>query len=195
MAPHPQYGSISNEGENEEPQASVELLPVSHTHSRQEDGSTNQGGRGPGSKVIWTRHHCISYTIAAVVCLFSAHYWHDRAGSFDGPHGGKAGTTDDSNGDADVAVHSTRRVPMPPPLSKLDPFSDLGFRSTTRTGLASPSAVWGEFLNSHGDSDGAENLDGGGGEMGRISKDNQSGFTALPTNQWYMVSDSLIINW
>mmetsp|Transcript_20014 Transcript_20014/g.37971 ORF Transcript_20014/g.37971 Transcript_20014/m.37971 type:complete len:1122 (-) Transcript_20014:162-3527(-) len=186
MAPHPQYGSISNEGENEEPQASVELLPVSHTHGRHEDGATNQGGQGPGSKVIWTRHHCISYTIAAVVCLFSAHYWHDRAESFDGPHGGKAGTTDDSNGDAGVAVHSTGRVPMPPPLSKLDPFSELGFRSTTRTGLASPSAVWGDFLNSHGDASDAENLDGGGGEMGRISKDHQSGFTALPTNEWYM---------
>ncbi len=95
---------------------------------------------------------------------------------------------DNSNDDGGVAVHSSGRVPMPPPLSKLDPFSDLGFRSTTRTGLASPSAVWGDFLNTYDASEEAGSINDESGDKGRKMKDNQTRFTPLPTNEWYMVS-------
>lgn len=59
---------------------------------------------------------------------------------------------------------------MPPALSNLDPASDLGFRSTTRSGLASPSKAWGEHYSK-------------AGEDGKL--------TALPTNEWYLVSSEL----
>lgn len=154
MAPVPRYGSMSDDDKDEQ----VELLPP-HAHAETETSFIGDVDAAPPAKRGgWTKHHCASYTLAALICLLSAKYWHGRASSYDG---GDSGIT--TNG-GDVAMKGAHgRVPYPPALSNLDPAADLGFRSTTRKGLASPSEAWGE----------------------RYSNDGDSEFTPLPTNEWY----------
>eukprot|EP00584_Thalassiosira_punctigera_P026587 CAMPEP_0172577776 /NCGR_PEP_ID=MMETSP1067-20121228/138400_1 /TAXON_ID=265564 ORGANISM="Thalassiosira punctigera, Strain Tpunct2005C2" /NCGR_SAMPLE_ID=MMETSP1067 /ASSEMBLY_ACC=CAM_ASM_000444 /LENGTH=1128 /DNA_ID=CAMNT_0013370467 /DNA_START=246 /DNA_END=3632 /DNA_ORIENTATION=- len=165
MAPVPRYGSISSKDDNE----SVELLPPPPPGAERNSGggdgyigTANAAGGSSGrsrrkapappEKKTWiTRQHCLSYTIAALICLFSARYWHERAESYD----------EDDGIDGGDVHRSKSRVPVPPALSSLDPTEDLGFRSTTRKRLASPSKVWGEYLK-------------------------ENAFTPLPTNQWYL---------
>jgi len=158
----PGYGSISSKDEE------VELLPPHHPHAANYEngdsinGTINANGSEVSStKKSWiTRHHCISYTLAALICLGSTHYWHTRADSYDIGAGGNDDLVDDDDN------HRSSRVPMPPALSTLNPHSDLGFRSTTREGLATPSKAWGErYLNATA---------------------GEEGFTPLPTNEWYL---------
>jgi len=143
---HPNHDTTANNGE-------TFIGTIDAVGSADDEAFTNSV---PNKSSPWTRHHCISYTITALICVFSAYYWHNRAESYDDntdhPNG-----TGVSDGDASIG-----RVPMPPALSDLDPAGDLGFRSTTRKGLASPSKAWGEHY---------------------LSK---TEFTPLPTNEWYL---------
>jgi hypothetical protein len=168
MAPTPRYGSIPSYE-----QVEVELLPTGEAYIGTVDddeigqNATNQRRRHR------RRHHFLLYTLAAFTCLFAARYWHARSSS--SPSQSNDGTgekhNDNSNGPASVRSRSGR-VPMPPALSNLDPASDLGFRSTTRSGLALPSKAWGEHYSK-------------AGEDGK--------FTALPTNEWYLVRELLCL--
>jgi len=153
MVPAPRgYGTISSK--DDEGEEEVELLTTG--------GDTFIGTIDTGSSEVvddeptnikkkqWTIHNnCISYTLAAVICLIAANYWHSRADSYENNniHGG------DTN--------HRNRVPMPPPLSTLDPAKDLHFQSVSRSGNTLPSNVWGDkYLNG-------------------------KKFVPLPTNQWY----------
>lgn len=148
MTPHPQYGSLQDKEDDG--------IMVPH-HQYLNDGITTAPLR---NTISWWSHRCISYTLAALLCLFSANYWHTRA----------IGYTDNNNNNDSFNVdnnyvNSKRVVPMPPPLSLLDPTSDLGFRQVIRKGDALPSTAWNEWRAKQ-----------------------QSKFTPLPTNQWYLVS-------
>ena len=149
MSPR-QYGSISSDGAEE----SVEL--ISHNedfaHNGTSDVSDDKSGKLKERK--W-----FHYALAALIGVISVGYLHGR---YYHPrlvdHGVDHAPGDDSN---------ANRVPMPKPLSSLDPTSDLGFRSTKRSGLASPSKVWQKFAHDKND----QGLE----------------FTQpLPTNAWYM---------
>jgi hypothetical protein len=159
MAPTPKrYGSISSDEQDVE----VELLPTGEAYIGTVDDEI--GSNNKTTHRYWhrnRRHHCLSYTLTALTCLFAAHYWHNRAQSYNnaGENNGQHSSSSSNNN----IVHSrSGRVPMPPALSTLDPAIDLGFRSTTRSGLALPSKAWGEH---------------------------SSKFAALPTNEWYLVSE------
>mmetsp|Transcript_13335 Transcript_13335/g.21918 ORF Transcript_13335/g.21918 Transcript_13335/m.21918 type:complete len:1036 (-) Transcript_13335:37-3144(-) len=147
MSPR-QYGSISSGSDGD--QESVELIPphggnVARTIDVQVSGDI----LGPLKERKW-----FHYALAVLLGVMSVGYLHSR---FHRPQLVDHGVEDDSN-----AV----RVPMPKPLSSLDPISDLGFRSTKRSGLASPSKVWQQFAH---------------------DKNDQHEFTKpLPTNAWYM---------
>lgn len=170
MAPLPQYGSIATTSPEEDADASLELLP--HGHSVAEsynnnggDGASGTANGGEKSKVaVWTRRHYISYSVAACLCLFLAHYWHDRSVVYDDSSNskGRGDVTDPT-----TTTSSSGRVPITKPLSTLDPASDLGFRVVEREGLASPSLAWGDKMNNKSDGEGL--------------------FTPLPTNEWYLV--------
>ena len=158
MAPLPAYGSISQDDEE------VELLPPPDQHGQ---------GNSAGDEYIGTIDarspksvRCISYALAAsLVCVFSARYWHAARGAESYDNGSGSNSVKNNN---NANNNNDNRVPMPPPLSNLDPSEDLGFRSTTRKGLASPSKAWGEHYLSQTDGE----------------------FTPLPTNEWYLVSRS-----
>ena len=167
MAPTPRrYGSISEEGEE------VELLPTGETFIGTIDAGGHVNDEPTTSTTTtrkWTRHNCISYTLAALLCFIGARYWHGRAKFYDDADSNNNvdnASVDHHNG-VGVGVNSYR-VPMPPALSKLNPKTDLGFRSTTRSGLALPSKAWGEHY---------------------LSEEN---FTPLPTNEWYLVRQQIV---
>ena len=77
---------------------------------------------------------------------------------------------------------------MPPALSTLDPSADLGFRSTKRKGLAAPSLAWGAHFLNGGDGGVDDEEDGRRRLLEDEEDEGGAGFTALPTNAWYMVS-------
>ena len=188
MPPIPRYGSITS---NEDEEAVVELLPPhAHAHEHHNDngegtttfiGTIDAGGKDGAavavavannepSKKKWTSHRCISYTIAAAIfCLLSAIYFHNRAVSQD--------TSASAGGVSTNNKRAEGRVPMPPALSTLDPSKDLGFQTVSRKGLATPSKAWGERR-----SFGEKKDDGDGGLS----------FTPLPTNEWYLVRGNII---
>lgn len=139
MAPTPRrYGSISSK--DDEGGEEVELLTTGETFIGTIDTGSSEVVDEPTNikKKQWTIHNCISYTLAAVICLLVANYWHSRADSYNdnniNEHGG------DTN--------HRNRVPMPPALSKLDPAKDLHFQSVSRRGNTRPSNVYGDkYLN------------------------------------------------
>jgi hypothetical protein len=148
MTPHPQYGSLQDKEDD------GVLVP----HAQYLNGDITALYQNSKS---WWSHRCISYTIAVLICLFSANYWHTRAIGY-------SASNDTNNNSFNVDndnVNSKRVVPMPPPLSLLDPTSDLGFRQVIRTDDALPSTAWKEWRAKQ-----------------------QSKYTPLPTNQWYLVS-------
>ena len=169
MAPTPRrYGSISEESEE------VELLPTGETFIGTIDAGGHVLNDEPTTSTTtmkkWTRHNCISYTLAALLCLIGARYSHGRAEFYDDTNSNNNSAVDNTSVDhSGVGVGGdSYRVPMPPALSKLDPTTDLGFRSTTRSGLALPSKAWGEHY---------------------LSEEN---FTPLPTNEWYLVRQQIV---
>ena len=150
MSPR-QYGSISScgDGATEE---SVELLGP-HGENTAHNVSDDSSGRLKERK--W-----FPYALAALVGIISIGYlrghYHPRVVDHHNiDHDHDFVPADDSN---------ANRVPMPKPLSSLDPATDLGFHSTKRSGLASPSKVWQQFAQ----------------------KDQQLYTQPLPTNAWYM---------
>lgn len=171
MAPQTRYGSIPSAEDDDA--AGGPLTP----RSRGSGSGTADGGGGDAGRVVgegprhssWlTRRHCFSYTLAALVCLVASGYWRDRAEGY-GADGEKG--NDDAPGGGPVAIAT-------PPLSTLDPASDLGFRTApTRSGLAGPSRAWGTYYSNGGEGD-----EGEGGEGGFAQP--------LPTNQWYLVSEN-----
>ena len=167
MAPAPRYGSIPSYE-----QVEVELLPTGEAYIGTVDDD-EIGQNATNQRRHRRRHHFLLYTLAAFTCLFAARYWHARSSSSTSQSndGTREKHNDNSNGPASVRSRSGR-VPVPPALSNLDPASDLGFRSTTRSGLALPSKAWGEHYSK-------------AGEDGK--------FTALPTNEWYLVRELLCL--
>ena len=151
MSPR-QYGSISSSGGDSAVEESIELLG-SHAEVTSVDVSDDSSGRQL-KKGKW--YH---YVIAALIGVVSFNYLNGRYRQYLTDKDVRNVTpSDDSN-----AV----RVPMPKPLSSLDPAADLGFRPTKRSGLASPSKVWQQFINKN--------------------ESNQLEYTQpLPTNAWYM---------
>ncbi|KAL7547581.1 hypothetical protein ACHAWF_010872 [Thalassiosira exigua] len=182
MAPVPRYGSISSSSLASGDGDGVEVGLLQRNGAT--DGCVDRGGADvEGSSFLgdvdasggkeakkgrWTKHRCASYALAALLCLFAARYYRDRAESYDG-----GVETDDAVEVGGVGGGGDRkgRVPTPPALSALDPSRDLGFRSTTRKGLASPSKAWGDYLRSSDDEE----------------EDDGEGFAPLlPTNAWYL---------
>ncbi|KAL7437974.1 hypothetical protein ACHAXM_005924 [Skeletonema potamos] len=150
MSPR-QYGSISSDGDAAK--ESVELLG---THG---ENSTHIG-------TIVVSDHCsgrlketkkwFPYALGALIGVVAIGYLHGRYPRVVD----HVVPTDD---------RKANRVPMPQPLSSLDPASDLGFHSTKRSGLASPSKVWQQFAPDKED------------------QQQQLEYTKpLPTNAWYM---------
>lgn len=148
------YGSISSDEQE------VELLPTGEAYIGTVDDEIGSNHKTTHRWHSNRRHHCLSYTLAALTCLFAAHYWHNRAQSYN--NAGENNGQHSSNNNNTIVHSRSGRVPMPPALSTLDPAIDLGFRSTTRSGLALPSKAWGEH---------------------------SSKVAALPTNEWYLVSE------
>jgi hypothetical protein len=176
MSPHPQYGSIKDSDEDLE----VELLATTHVGDVDATGSDDDRGGGGATSSSWggsSRHRCVSYALAALVCLFSARYWRDnRANAGVGGGGGSRDydggrpSSPSGGGGGGIGIGGGR-VPVTPALSALDPSSDLGFRVATRTGDALPSSAWGAHR-----------------EKKKSSSGGSSSFAPLPTNQWYLVS-------
>lgn len=166
MASYKRYGSISTDDNDEE----VELLPshIGAIDARSDDDEEEEQQRPTNkTKTRWTRHHCISYSLAALIFIVSVHYWYARSLSYsDGDDDTSGVNVDDhhSSGNDKKPAAGGGRVPMPPALSDIDPTS-MGFRSTTRSGLALPSKAWGEHYLNNGDE--------------------EQVFTPLPTNEWY----------
>jgi len=146
MTPHPQYGSLQDKGDDNG------VVP----HTQYLNGDITAPFQSSKS---WWSHRCISYTLAALLCLFSANYWHTRAIGY------SASKDNSFNVDNDNSKNKRVAFPMPQPLSLLDPTSDLGFRQVIRKDDALPSTAWKEWRAKQ-----------------------QSKFTPLPTNQWYLVS-------
>ena len=161
MAPTPRrYGSISS-SKGDEGGEEVEILTTGDTYIGTIDtGSSEVEGEATNiKKKQWTVHNCISYTLAAVICLLVANYWHSRADSYNNNNN----NINEHGGDTDHSSNKTTssKVPMPPALSTLDPAKDLHFQSVSRSGNELPSKVWGQtYLNG-------------------------KKFVPLPTNQWY----------
>lgn len=147
MTPHPQYGSLQDKGDDD-----GVLVP----HTQYLNGDIAAPCQNSKS---WWSHRCISYTLAAFLCLFCANYWHARAIGY------SASKDNSFNVDNDNSKNKRVAFPMPQPLSLLDPTYDLGFRQVIRKDDALPSTAWKEW-----------------------SAKQQSKFTPLPTNQWYLVS-------
>lgn len=169
MAPAPRrYGSISSDE-----QVEVELLPTGDAYIGTVGDDDEFGGSSKQRNTTTKhhRHHCLSYTLAAFTCLFAARYWQARTQSYDGSG---VNSSNNNNGPSAAAAARSGRVPMPPALSNLDPASDLGFRSTTRSGLALPSKAWGEHYSKKA-----------------VGEDGKLLFAALPTNEWYLVSSHM----
>ena len=152
MSPR-QYGSISSSGGDSAVEESIELLG-SHAEVTSVDVNDDSSGRPQLKKGKW--YH---YAIAALIGVVSFNYLNGRYRQYlAGKDVHNVTPANDSN---------AARVPMPKPLSSLDPAADLGFRPTKRSGLASPSKVWQKFINKN--------------------ESDQLEYTQpLPTNAWYM---------
>lgn len=166
MPPLPQYGSIGKENDDD---LDVELLATPHVGDARatgdDDGDIDVGGGSGGRRRGRRGAACAlaaASVVVVVVCLLSLsrHHPHDIGGKRDDVIGGGSGGGCGGGG----------RVPMPPPLSDLDPASDLGFRIAIRTGDALPSMAWGEHHRK------------------MTSSDGNVRYAPLPTNQWYLVS-------
>ncbi len=139
------YGSISSDGDGAK--ECVELMPQGENFSHIESNADDQQ-----KERKW-----FHYALAALAGIISVFYLHSRFNPLLVDNGVDNAPGDDSN---------ANRVPMPKPLSSVDPVSDLGFRPIKRSGLASPSKVWQQFAD---------------------DTNEQQEFTKpLPTNAWYM---------
>ncbi len=164
MPPLPQYGSICKDGDED---LDVELLATPHVGDVYATGDECGGIEGGWGTRRRSRRGVACALVAAIVviaCLLSSSRQHEH------DVGGK---DDVVGGDG---VGGGRRVPMPPPLSDLDPASDLGFRIAIRTGDALPSMAWGEHRR-------------------KMDSDGNGGYAPLPTNQWYLVSSFRMVSW
>lgn len=150
MSPR-KYGSISSVDDDSATKESVELLGP-HGENSTDIGTivVSDDSSGQLKKKKW-----FPYALAALIGVVSIGYLHGRYPRVVD----HVVPADDSN---------ANRVPMPKPLSSLDPASDLGFHSTKRSGLASPSKVWQQFA--HDEKDQEQQLE--------YAK-------PLPTNAWY----------
>lgn len=164
MSPR-EYGSISSSGGDSAVDDSEDLLGSPHgemTHF----GVLKKGGDGSG-RLLKIERKWLPYALATLIGIASVAYLHG--------HYHHSPVVDHHKdrvvpGDDSIANRHRVGVPMPKPLSTLDPASDLGFRSTKRTGLASPSKVWRQFLSASDSSN-----------KSRLEYTNP-----LPTNAWYM---------
>ena len=145
MSPR-QYGSMSSSGDDAN--ESLELIPNVGDSSTQ--GSVSVGDEAD----LKRKKKWVNYALAALVgVIICACYVQGRYQLLNVDY--QPG--DDSNANS---------LLIPNPLSSVDPLS-LGFRSTTRHGIASPSKVWQQF-KSHNSDQHLEYV------------------KPLPTNAWYM---------